>query len=93
MYILCTWNKSLGDTVNDDKMLGDVTNVYKVRFRLGECVEAMDNRLWLCVRYGNTQLDQSLVQLVCTVYTVWLQLHTLCTGVPLLASKKCCKLD
>ena len=65
-------------------MLGDVTNVYKVRFRLCECVEAMDNGLWLCVRYGNTQLDQSLVQLVCTVYTVWLQLHTLRTGVQLL---------
>ena len=29
-----------------------------------------------CVCCGNTQLDQSLVQLVCTVYTVWLQLHT-----------------
>ena len=28
-----------------------------------------------CVCYGNTQLDQSLVQQVCTVYTVWLQLH------------------
>ena len=28
-----------------------------------------------CVCCGNTQLDQSLVQQVCTVYTVWLQLH------------------
>ena len=54
MYILCTWNKSLGDTVNDDKMLGDVTNVYKVRFRLCECVEAMDNGLWLCVLWQHS---------------------------------------
>ena len=41
-------SKLLGDTINDDKVLGDVINVYKARFRLGECVEAMDNGLWLC---------------------------------------------